>query len=72
VLVAGGLLRMATDDVAYAHWMLAHALRTRGLSWLARSCRDWRERPADQIVTRYEEKARSKGRIPYYLSFEKS
>lgn len=56
LLKPGGLLRVATDVMAYADHAL-EVLRRRGeLQWLATHADDWRKPPADHITTRYETK----------------
>lgn len=69
LLCDGGELRMATDDVPYARWMLFQMLRRTDFDWTARSADDWRCRPADWPETRYDAKARAEGRRPIYLRF---
>ena len=69
LLVPGGELRLATDDMGYARAMLL-ALRGRPeLRWQARRPQDWRIRPADWPPTRYEEKALAAARACVYLRF---
>jgi tRNA (guanine-N7-)-methyltransferase len=72
VLAPGGELRLATDDMSYARWMLQVLSPVRQLAWLARRPRDWRERPPDWPATRYEGKALAAGRRCVYLRFERS
>ncbi len=60
-------LRLATDDVGYFSWMLERVTAHPAWQWLARRPADWRQRPADQPPTRYEEKARAAGRAPFFL-----
>jgi tRNA (guanine-N7-)-methyltransferase len=40
--------------------------------WQAQSPRDWLERPADAVETRYEKKARTAGRTPMFFRFTKT
>ena len=56
LLKPGGRLRVATDVGVYADHALPILLETPGLEWTARSAADWRENPADHIVTRYQSK----------------
>jgi tRNA (guanine-N7-)-methyltransferase len=60
-------LRLATDDCAYFSAMLECVTGHPGFEWLARRPADWRQRPADQPPTRYEEKARAAGRASFFL-----
>ncbi len=71
VLVPGGLLRLATDHMGYCRWMLAHLIGHPDFAWTARRPADWRERPAEAVATRYEEKARAAGRTPAFLEFRR-
>jgi tRNA (guanine-N7-)-methyltransferase len=71
LLLPGGELRLATDDMGYARAMLLALLPVRELAWQARGPSDWRARPADWPATRYEEKAGSAGRRCVYLRFRR-
>jgi tRNA (guanine-N7-)-methyltransferase len=71
VMADGAELRLATDDPGYLAWMLEHAAGHPQFRWLARVPADWRERPPDWPATRYEEKARTAGRRPAFLRFER-
>jgi len=64
-------LRLATDDPGYLAWMLEYATNHPAFAWTAQRPADWRERSADWPATRYEEKARSAGRLPAFLRFER-
>lgn len=67
VLCDGAELRLATDHPEYCRWMLDHLWRHDAFAWLARTPRDWRERPDDWPETRYEAKARAQGARPVFL-----
>ncbi len=67
----GAELRLATDDVDYASWMLERATAHPAFEWLARRPSDWRDRPADWPPTRYERKAIAAGRRPVFLRFRR-
>ena len=71
VMKDGVELRLATDDMDYLRWMLERLLRSPDFEWLARGPRDWRERPEDWPLTRYEIKAVDQGRRPVYLRFRR-
>jgi len=64
-------LRLATDDMEYARWMLALLLRHPDFEWLAARAEDWSRRPADWPESRYESKAIAAGRQPLYLRFRR-
>jgi tRNA (guanine-N7-)-methyltransferase len=63
----GAELRLATDDLDYLAWILARAPVHPAFAWLADGPSDWRVRPADWPPTRYEAKAITAGRRPYFL-----
>ncbi len=71
VLVDGGELRLASDHLEYARWMLDHVRRDSAFEWLARRPGDWRGRPGDWPETRYEAKARAAGARPVFLRFSR-
>ena len=69
LLRVGGEVRLGTDDMGYARAMLL-ALRARPqLQWQARRPDDWRRRPPDWPITRYEGKALAAGQACVYLRF---
>jgi tRNA (guanine-N7-)-methyltransferase len=69
LLRPGGEVRLASDDMGYVRAMLL-ALRARPeLQWLVRHPADWRERPVDWPMTRYENKAVAAGRACVFLRF---
>ncbi len=67
----GAELRLATDVPDYLDWMLFETLPHPEFEWLARRPQDWRERTQDWPATRYEQKARKRGIIPYFLRFRR-
>jgi tRNA (guanine-N7-)-methyltransferase len=69
VLKPGGELRVATDHPDYAQWALMHLIRDERFAWSAKSAADWRVRPPDWVITRYEQKALAAGRACVYLRF---
>jgi tRNA (guanine-N7-)-methyltransferase len=71
LLLPGGELRLATDDMGYARAMLLALLPVGELAWQARGPSDWRARPADWPATRYEDKAREAGRGCVFLCFRR-
>jgi tRNA (guanine-N7-)-methyltransferase len=72
LLRPGGELRLASDEMDYVRAML-RALRARPeLQWQARRPADWRERPADWPMTRYESKAVAAGRACVFLRFRRT
>jgi tRNA (guanine-N7-)-methyltransferase len=71
LLRGGGELRLATDDMGYARAMLLALRRQPDLQWQAERPTDWRERPPDWPMTRYESKARAAGRACVYLRFRR-
>ena len=71
LLVAGGELRVATDDPGYRRWILATLLAEPRLEWQVEGAADWRVRPPDWPPTRYEAKAIAAGRRPVFLRFKR-
>ena len=71
LLVTGGELRIASDDVGYIRWILGLVPVHPAFRWRVRGPEDWRCPPADWVGTRYEAKARRAGRLSAYLCFER-
>lgn len=71
LMADGAELRLATDDMAYARWMLTVLEACPAFRWTARRPADWRQRPGDWPETRYEAKARRAGRSPVYLRYRR-
>ena len=71
VVRPGGEIRMATDHIGYADWMLERMTEHSAFHWLARRPCDWRGRPPDWPQSRYERKAVEQGRNPVYLRFRR-
>lgn len=67
LMAPGAELRLATDDPGYLAWMVERACIHPAFDWLAERPGDWRTRPADWPLTRYEQK-RLAGR-PSFLRF---
>ncbi len=67
IMTDGAELRLATDDLDYLAWMLSRLPVHPAFAWLADRPSDWRVRPADWPATRYEAKAITAGRRPYFL-----
>ncbi len=56
LLKSGGRLRVATDVRVYADHALPILMETPRLAWTGETASDWRDNPADHIVTRYQSK----------------
>jgi tRNA (guanine-N7-)-methyltransferase len=70
LLKPGGRLRVATDVKSYADHAFPILLATPGLHWTGQAAADWRDNPADHIVTRYQSK--NLGDIaPVFFDFER-
>lgn len=69
LLKPGGELRLASDIMDYARFMLWAVTSHGGFDWLAERPVDWRDRPEDWPATRYEQKARRAGRRPAFFRF---
>ena len=70
-MAPGAELRIATDDCGYLVWILQHMQRADEFEWLARRPEDWRRRPPDWPVTRYERKAIAARRECIYLRYRR-
>jgi tRNA (guanine-N7-)-methyltransferase len=68
---SGAELRLATDIADYARTMLEAFAAEPQFAWQAESPADWRTRPSDWPVTRYEAKAAAAGRLRYYFRFSR-
>ena len=71
LMADGAELRLATDDMDYARWILERLVPHPAFEWLARGPADWRTRPDDWPATRYETKACAQGRQPVFLRFRR-
>jgi len=71
LIVAGGELRIASDDPTYVEWTLQHVPVHPAFQWQAETPSDWLDRPEDAIETRYEKKAREAGRVPHFFRFRR-
>lgn len=71
LLADGGELRLATDIMDYARWMMTAVWPHHDLVWTARRPGDWQTRPDDWPGTRYETKAGKAGRTPVFLTFKR-
>ncbi|MEQ9447727.1 MAG: tRNA (guanosine(46)-N7)-methyltransferase TrmB, partial [Rhodospirillaceae bacterium] len=71
LLTDGGELRVASDHPVYVRWTLRHASQHPDFRWVVEGPEDWRNRPADSVPTRYEEKAHKEGRAPVFLTFRR-
>jgi len=69
LLKENGQLRMATDHVDLAKWLLEKTYFHAGFKWEAESADDWCNPPDDWLETRYCEKGKTAGRPPVYLNF---
>ncbi|CCQ75715.1 tRNA (guanosine(46)-N7)-methyltransferase TrmB [Magnetospira sp. QH-2] len=69
VMKPGAELRVASDHMTYIRWALRHLMDHPKFQWTARRAEDWRHRPADAEITRYESKALAKGDRCVYLTF---
>lgn len=64
----GGKLRIATDHMPYAQWILVHMQNQEYFSWDAERAKDWLEPPQDHFTTRYEQK-RKTGDTPLFFDY---
>jgi tRNA (guanine-N7-)-methyltransferase len=71
VLKPGGELRIGTDIADYARTILMAFQAEPRFDWQVSGSADWRERPHDWPMTRYEAKAVREGRRSVYLRFRR-
>ncbi|MGE4527616.1 MAG: tRNA (guanosine(46)-N(7))-methyltransferase TrmB [Rhodospirillaceae bacterium] len=69
LLKDGAELRVASDDMTYIRWAIAHLMNSPDFAWTAETPQDWLGRPEDWVPTRYEQKALKQGRTPIVLRF---
>ena len=69
LLKPGAEFRMSTDHASLAVWELEKTYFHKGFRWNAQSAGDWRSRPADMPITRYQKKGAGQGRPTVFLSF---
>ncbi|MBN8530675.1 MAG: tRNA (guanosine(46)-N7)-methyltransferase TrmB [Alphaproteobacteria bacterium] len=69
VMKPGAVLEVATDDMDYAEWILAHVTAHPAFDWRVSSKKDWENPPLGWVQTRYEAKALAQGKRPFYYVF---
>lgn len=69
IIRPGATLRIATDHMDYARWILAYVLAHPAFEWTAECADDWRRAPADHVRTRYQQKASDKGDRALFFEF---
>ena len=67
----GGEFRFASDIPGYVAWTLMRLTRSPDFTWTAEQADDWRQPWPGFSGTRYEAKAKRKGRVPCYLIFKR-
>ncbi|MGI9524824.1 MAG: tRNA (guanosine(46)-N7)-methyltransferase TrmB [Hyphomicrobiaceae bacterium] len=70
-MIPGGEVRLATDIGDYARTSLLAVRQSQDFFWMADRASDWRLRPTDWPITRYNQKANHQGRRSYYLTFRR-
>lgn len=66
----GARLRIATDHMDYARWILFRGLRHPAFEWTAERVADWLDVPPDHVTTRYQSKLLA-GSRPVFLEFRR-
>lgn len=69
LLKKGAEFRMSSDDPGLNAWQLEKTLFHGGFAWQAECAADWRLRPADMEITRYQNKGLNEGRPTVFLNF---
>lgn len=72
IIKSGAIFRVATDIPDYVRQTMEEVLKSGNFKWLADSADDWRSPWSDWISTRYEQKALREGRVPHYITFQKT
>ncbi|MEM7686958.1 MAG: tRNA (guanosine(46)-N7)-methyltransferase TrmB, partial [Pseudomonadota bacterium] len=72
VMATGAQLRVATDIADYVRHTLEVIDQDLRFTWSAERASDWRKAWVDWPGTRYEAKALREGRVPYYLTFQRT
>jgi tRNA (guanine-N7-)-methyltransferase len=67
----GGLLRLASDDRDYIHWMLERLVAHPAFATTAETPADWLRPPEDWPGTHFEARAQRAGIEPAYLDFRR-
>lgn len=71
VLKPGAAFIMSTDVPYLAEWIVTEAVNHPAFEWQAQSAADWKTRPKDWIITKYEEKGAKGASEMVYLLFKK-
>ena len=67
----GALLRLASDDRDYIHWMLERLVAHPAYAAVAKTPADWLRQPEDWPGTHFEARAQRAGIEPAYLDFRR-
>jgi tRNA (guanine-N7-)-methyltransferase len=67
----GGEVRLATDHVDLAEWMLLHMVPHESFIWKNFMTGEWTTAPGDWVETRYQQKAAQQGRHAHFMDFIK-
>ena len=71
ILKLKGIITLATDHLIMKSWILEIFQAHCGFQWKAEEAIDWRTRPYDCFVTKYEQKSITESRKPNWFVFEK-
>ncbi len=71
LMKSGGVLRLASDDRDYIHWMLERLAAHRAFATTASKPNDWLRPPPDWPGTHFEARAQRAGIEPAYLEFRR-
>lgn len=69
IMKPGATLRVATDHMGYAEWIISHVLNHPQFTWPAKSKASWQQ-PADHIETKYQMKNLAKSAKPVFFEFK--
>ena len=71
ILVHGGTITIGTDHPILKSWVLENFQINRKFEWVANNAKEWRNRPSDCIVTKYEKKSHKANRLPSWFVYKK-
>ena len=71
ILVQGGTITIGTDHPILKSWILENFQTSRKFEWVANNAKEWRTRPSDCVVTKYEKKSYEANRLPSWFVYKK-
>ena len=72
ILKIKGTVTVATDHKILKSWVLEKFQATTNFEWKVKNSKDWKTRPKECFVTKYEQKSLKEKRKPTWFVFEKN